>query len=236
MCNVRELASKYILELSDKKSVLNYRINELNKKINSCLIFQSESAHTLKIMKMTSVVLQELIEVVLTRNLEKMEKLMDSALSSIFWDMNLFVKIEQKVKRNVNVYKIVIFKDGNRGTINSNGGGIWSIVAMIKKILCNVLLEKYPFIIFDESLSMVADRYIPTTVKFVQELANNLAFSVCNITHKTSFIELSPLVYKVDFVSREELSFVGNPKRLEDPYINVEKIERKVNKDEKISV
>lgn len=236
MYDIRELAGKYILELSDKKSVLNYKIGELDQDINKCLRFQSETAHTLKLMKMTSVVLQELIEVVLTRNLEKMETLMNSALSSIFWDMDLSAKIEQKVKRNVNVYKVVIFKDGNRGTIKSNGGGIWSIVAMIKKILCNILLEKFPFLMFDESLSMVADRYIPATVKFVQDLSDSLSFSVCNITHKISFIELSPLVYKVDFAPQEEICFVGDLNKIEDPYINVEKFERKVNEDEKISV
>lgn len=229
MDDVKELVEQYISNLSETKSVLNYKISELKQEVEDCLKFQKDTFHTVEIMKMSSVVLQDLVDTVSTKNILKIESLVNSALLSIFWDMNLELKIEQTVKRNLNVYRITILKDGNRGTIRTNGGGIWSVVAAVMKLLCNVLLERYPFVMFDESLSMVADKYIPSTIKFIKGLSESLSLAVGAITHKVSFIEGSPIVYNIDFAPKEESFFEGIKdlkKAVEEPYIKVERLER----------
>jgi hypothetical protein len=178
-------------------------------------------------MKMTSVVLQDLVDTVSTQNIKKIEKLVNSALLSVFWDMDLTIKIEQCVKRNVNVYNIVLIKNGNRGTRRSNGGGIWSVIAAIIKILCNILCNMYPFVIFDEGLSGVSDKYVPTTIKFIKDLSKSLSINICAITHKRSFIENSPIVYNIDFAPEEDIIFASDLKKaVQEPYIKVERLER----------
>lgn len=229
MDDIRQLAEQHISKLSEQRSILNYRISELNESIETYLKFQEEIFHTVKVMKMTSAVLQDLIDTVSLKNLRRIESLVNAALASIFWDMTLEIKIEQDVKRNVNVYNIVVLKNGHRGTIKSNGGGIWSVIAAITKILCNVLLHKFPFVMFDESLSMVADKYVPATIKFVKDLSKDLEIIIGAITHKRSFIENSPLVYSIDFAPEEERALMG-PEILkmagEEPFIKVERLER----------
>jgi len=232
--NIRELIETYVTSLSEQKSVLSYRINTLSQEITECKVFQRDTFHILEVMKMTSTVLQNLVDTISTKNITKIEKLLNAALTSIFWDINVSAKIESDVKRNVNLYEIVLYKDGDKGTIKTNGGGIWSVVAIVGKVLSNVLLKGYPLVAFDESLSMISDRYIPATAKFIKDLAKSLNFSVCNVTHKVSFIELSPLVYKVDFAPQEMREFVGKTKRLEKPFINVERSE--VREDEEITI
>jgi hypothetical protein len=236
MDNIRQVVEEYKVGLYERKSVLDYRYKELNKDISECLTFQKDTFHTLEVMKMTSVVLQDLVDAVSTKNIIKIEQLLNSALSTVFWDMNITVKIERDVKRNRNIYDIVIYKDGNRGTLKSNGGGVWSVVAVVLKILTNVLMKRYPLIVYDEHFSMIADQYIPATIKFVDDLAKSLSFSVCSMTHKVSFIETSPVVYKVEFAPNEEREFLSKQGCLEEPYIKVEKIERMVREDEEINV
>lgn len=236
MDNIRELAEQYRDSLSESKNVLEYRVSELNKEICNCFEFQKVTKHTLEVMRMTSVVLQNLVDAVSTKNIIKIEKLLNTALSSVFWDMSITAKIEQDVKRNVNKYNIVIYKEGNRGTLTSNGGGVWSIVAIVLKVLTNILMKRYPFIVYDEHFSMIADQYIPATVKFIDDLAQSMSFSILSITHKVSFKETSPVVYAIEFAPQEKREFLPKLGVLEEPFIEVEKIERKVRRDEEIRI
>ena len=227
MNEFRQMVENHISNLSGSKHVLDYQLNQLNQDISSYLKYKKDTFHTVEVMGMVSIILQDLIDTISTQNIRKIESLVNSALTSIFWDMDLALKIEQGVKRNVNIYKFTLLKNGNRGTINSNGGGIWSVVAAIIKILCNILLEKYPFLIFDEGLSGVSDKYVPSTIKFIKGLSKSLAVDVCVITHKRSFIENSPTVYSIDFASEEDIIFAKDSKKIsQEPYIKVEKITR----------
>jgi hypothetical protein len=218
MEDIQNLIKDYLEELSKKRSILEYRSTNLNKTISDCVKLQGEILHQFEILHTCSKILQNLIDIISTENIYKLEQLVNSALKSIFWDLNIEMKIEQEVKRNIIIRNIVIYKDGRRGTIKSNGGGIWAVIAVVLKVLCNVLKKNYPLIVFDESMSFVADKYVPSMVKFLGELSENMNLVVSSITHNILFKENSLRVYNIDF---EENKSEG-----EEPFIKVELIER----------
>jgi hypothetical protein len=218
MEDIQNLIKDHINTLLEKKSILRYQSDSLSKSISDCVKLQGEILHESEILHSCSQILQNLIDTVSTENILKLEQLVNSALKSIFWDLNIEMKIEQEVKRNIIIRNIVIYKNGERGTIKSNGGGIWAVIAMVLKVLCNILKKNYPLIMFDESMSFVADRYIPSMINFLEELSKDLNLILPSITHNVLFKEYSHRVYSIDF---EE-----NKLDMEEPFIRVEMVER----------
>jgi len=220
MEDIRSFAGECLIGLYENRAVLKHDIEIISKDLSERASIRDSLTHTLQLMHLSSTYLQNIVDMVSTQNIKKIESLLDSALSSIFWDLNLEVKIESTVKRNINVHQIVLYKDGNKGTLKSNGGGIWAVVAIVMKILCNVMLKKYPFIAYDESFSFIADKYIPSTLKFIKGLSENMSLDILGVTHKQAFIYNSPTVYNIDFDPESLSSSEG------EPYIKVEKIKQ----------
>ena len=117
--------------------------------------------------------LQLLVTEINSENLAKVQYLVNQALLTVFFDQDLKFEFRTAIKRNQTIYSVCLIQDGIEGNLNSFGGGIWVIVAVVLKLVFNRLLNRYPIAIFDESLSFLADKYIPNAAYFLKEFSQD---------------------------------------------------------------
>lgn len=194
----REGVEASLGELSERVSVLNFRRDDSEKRLLGYSKSKEKIEKDLTLNKLATSVLQQLVDLVSKKNIEKIEDLVNMALRSIFYDMDLEFKINQTVKRNLNVYQITLCSGGVVGTISSYGGGVIAVVSMVLKVLFNLLSKRYPLLVFDESLSFLADKYIPNASKFFKELSGEFSLPILLVTHQTLFIQNAENTLSID--------------------------------------
>lgn len=194
---ILNLAHTLHTECVESCAILKHRLTKTQEELAQVEKNLIESEHKIEIMGMARGFLQELVDVVSTQNLQKIEKLVNTALHSIFFDMDLEIRFAQSVKRGLNTYSIVFMEDGEEGTVNSNGGGVAAVVAMILKVMFNIVSGAFPLLAMDESLGFVSDKYISGCSKFIHELAEEFGIIVLLVSHKPSFSEFADFRFEV---------------------------------------
>jgi hypothetical protein len=182
-----ELSSDRLNQLRGEEAVSSHVIKSIKEKITGIESKLKSHKDRIELMKMASILLQELVDKVSRQNINKIEGLVDSALKSIFYDQDLTFKINQAIKRNVNTYSFSILQDGEPGTIHSYGGGVVCVIAFVLKALTNILTKSFPLLLLDESLAFCSDKYIPTCSAFQKELTDEFNLIQLLISHKSKF-------------------------------------------------
>jgi ABC-type dipeptide/oligopeptide/nickel transport system ATPase subunit len=78
-------------------------------------------------------------------------------------------------------------QDNVRGSINSFGGGIIAVIAVVLKILFNIVTKRFPLLVFDETLSFLAVNYIPAMSEFLKTLSKEFNIPILLVTHQKEF-------------------------------------------------
>ena len=139
-----------------------------------------------------SAFLKELIRVVSTENIYKVEHLVNSALHQIFPTRALSFRINSSIKRNLTEYEFQLIRDNDlekAGSMESNGGGVWSLIAFVLQVTFNCLAKRFPLIVLDESLVAISSDYIAGTSQLIRELAEQFGLTVLLVTHQAQFVE-----------------------------------------------
>lgn len=169
-----------VLRLSLQKS--NEDLIQLKKDIEN---------HTI-----ASTFLQSIIETVCESNLKKIETWVNLGLKRIFNDQIIEFKIEKAIKRNVNTYQLILLKDNIAGNKNSYGGGILCVVSLILKLLFLEITKSPKFLVLDESLSFLSEKYIENCSAFINILIKEFNLNVILVTHQEKFKEYASHVYE----------------------------------------
>lgn len=208
MIDTKLLAEELLNSRREQSAVLEYRATELDKNIFSSTEKSSRMETELATMKVASALLQELVDQVSITNIARIEKLVNQALQTIFHDIEgLEFKIISEVKRNLIAYRLVLMKHGVEGGINSFGGGPWSVVAVILKILFCILAKRFPLLVLDESLSFLSEHYIESASSFLKEMSKEFGIPILMVTHQPLFSENSDHIYQAKRVSSNETVF-----------------------------
>ena len=147
-------------------------------------------------MSVASRILQEVADKVSTENFKKIEFLVNRALSTIFTDLRLTFKIVTEVKRGNPVYQFEIDKNGIPGTINSLGGGIVVVVAVVLKLLFNVISNRFPLLVLDETLSHLhSTSYVRNMSAFLREVSKEFGIPIVMVSQEDGFSEFSDTCY-----------------------------------------
>jgi len=194
---LKEKVESFLDELKGQEAVLLHSINEENTKIIGFNEFIEGATSRLELMAMAQSFLQKLVDLVSKKNIIRINELVNSALTTIFYDMDITFAIRQKIKRNMNTYMIIISKDGVEGNVNSFGGGVIAVVALVLKILFNLFSGSYPLIVLDESLSFLSDKYIKNASHFINELSKEFNIPIILVTHQNLFSEHAETRYVV---------------------------------------
>lgn len=159
------------------------------------------------LLKMALGIVQQLVDTVSAANIKRVEELVNSALKTIFFDLDLKFRIISEIKRNTVQNRIAIYHNDVEGNVNSFGGGVLAVVALVLKVLFNLFAKRYPLIVLDESLSFLSEKYIANASKFLKELSREFHMPVLLVTHQPLFTDAADLIYEVAPTSARTVSF-----------------------------
>lgn len=184
------------LRLSEKQtaSLLTTKETELallERQFVELVAELKKSQRDLEIHEKASIALKDLIRVVSTENIAQIETLVNSAIKSVMPDKRVFFKIESVIRRDLTEYEFQVVRQGSNepGSTESNGGGLWSLIALVLKITLNILSKKAPILVLDESLSFISEQYILPTSSLINQLAKEFNSTVVLVTHQPLFAD-----------------------------------------------
>lgn len=145
--------------------------------------------------------LKEIIELISRQHIDHIEKLLNSAISTIFFDKNYSIKMEVSEFRNNNALNIYLVETTDEGEIitdiKNNGFGIQSIVGFVLQVYFILYHKLYPILIMDEAMSNLSQQYIPYFKELVDLLSNTYNFRFVLVAHDPRFIDIADYKYEV---------------------------------------
>lgn len=168
------------------------KISALDSELNSLIQELDSMSKEYEAHQQASAFLKELIRVVSTENIYKVEHLVNSALHQIFPTRALSFRINSSIKRNLTEYEFQLLRDNDldkAGSMESNGGGVWSLIAFVLQVTFNCLAKRFPLIVLDESLVAISSDYIAGTSQLIRELSEQFGLTVLLVTHQSLFVE-----------------------------------------------
>lgn len=197
---LRTALSRDCVILSHTQDALSAEAGELTRR-QTALKTRAES------MQLAAAVLQQLVDEVGAANISRLEHLVNSALRTVFHDLDLQFRIVSEIKRNTNSYRIVVFHNGVEGSTESFGGGVYAVIALVLKILFNILAKRYPLLVLDESLAMVSEQYISRVSQLIKELSAEFSMPILLVTHQPGFAAEANRTYEISLASPKTAVF-----------------------------
>lgn len=190
-----QLKSKYetllnqLSTVETQKSELNSKMKALYKKVGTY-----ESA--IDYMK-------KLIDVLSRKHINHLEKLLNSAVQSIFYDKDYHIEFEISEYRNNNnltIYLIETLEDGNeiKTDIKNNGFGLKSIIGLILQVYFIMYHNQSRILFMDESLSAISTNYIEYVKELINSLAKEYGFIFVLVNHDPRWNDLADRVYEMN--------------------------------------
>lgn len=173
-----------------------YESREAHRQELATTVEQLQRDQTL--LTQTDLALTTLLAQTSAENLKAIEELISSGLAAIFDDLALSFKFRVEQSRGQQSLVPVLISGGLEGPIlDSHGGGPASIVAVLLRILTVHRLGLAPFIVLDESLSMLSGGYVENAAKFLVGLCQRLGLTILMVTHQPSFITEATRAYEI---------------------------------------
>jgi DNA repair exonuclease SbcCD ATPase subunit len=119
----------------------------------------------------------------------KIEALVTHGLQTIFDDSLTFHVVSETKSRRVETRFVVRSRVGEQevetGLLDARGGGVAAVAGFLLRLIVVLLRpDVRPFLLLDESFSMVSEEYEPRLVDFVKELTEKTPVQIVLVTHK----------------------------------------------------
>lgn len=147
--------------------------------------------------------MKKIVESMSTSQIEHLQKLINSALETIFFDRQYSVDLVITELRNTNNLQILLSETNEDGTViktklADNGYGVKSIIGFILQVYFIIYHKEYPVLFLDEAFGTLSSQYVPYLKVLMDELAKKYGFIFVLITHDTRFMDVADKTYLVD--------------------------------------
>lgn len=189
-----QLKSKYETLENQYQQTLQEKVdltNQMKDKLNKQMIYEDAISY-----------MKEIIDVLSRSHIDHLESLLNSAVSTIFYDKNYRVEFEISEYRNsncLNIYLIETLIDGTeiKTDIKDNGFGIKTIIGFVLQIYF-ILYHNLAHILFmDEAFSALSSQYLPYLRSLLTSLKEEYDFIFVLIAHDERLIEIADSTYEV---------------------------------------
>lgn len=204
---LRERATAARDALNRECIILAHSVESTGQEIKLLTQRQTDLKNRAEAMQLAASVLQQLVDTVGATNIARVQTLVNSALRTIFFDLDLQFRIISEIKRNTNSYRIAVYSNGVEGSTESFGGGVYAVIAMVLKVIFNVLAKKYPLIVLDESLAMVSEQYVGRVSQLIKELSAEFQMPILLVTHQPAFAAEAHRTYEISLTSPKTAAF-----------------------------
>lgn len=190
------------IQVKSKYETLQNQLNSRKEKKIELTNLMSSKIHKQMIYETAISYMKEIIDLLSRTHIDHLEKLLNSAVSTIFFDKNYSIRFEVSEYRNSNCLSINLIETLDDGTeivtdIKDNGFGIKTIVGFILQIYFILYHKLSPILFIDEGFSALSDQYIPYLRSLLNSLKEEYGFIFVLIAHDLRFIQIADLRYEV---------------------------------------
>lgn len=193
--DLAQRAEETLREREIRREVAGRRLSEMESRhaaeAQSLAVQEERAGH----MVQANAIMRRLVEELNSENLRKIEVLVNDALEVVFDDQEVEFRIVPAAKRGNTVYGVEMTVGEHTGGLDAFGGGVWAMVAVVLKIVFNRLTERYPLLVLDESLSFLANQYIPTASALLRQISERFRLPVLLVTHQAAFAASADVAY-----------------------------------------
>ena len=146
--------------------------------------------------------MKELIDALSRTHINHLEKLLNSAVTTIFFDRKYKIQFEVSEYRNSNCLSIYLIETQEDGLeiktdIKDNGFGIKTIIGFILQVYFILYHKLSPIIFIDEGFSNLSLQYIPYLRSLLTSLKEEYGFIFVLVSHDIRLIDIADLKYEV---------------------------------------
>lgn len=185
-------------------AVLQTRLADLDRRMTGLQALRDERARQLKAIEsqvrhliteteLTEQVESVLIQVsqkVLAESTESIDQLLTTGIRLVFDDQNLTFKTSVDRYRGKTAICFHLLENGQEAPIMEGyGGGVIAIVGVLLRVITIVTLKLRRVLFLDETLSHLADVYVPNASKLLKKIATELDFTILMVTHNQLFAD-----------------------------------------------
>ena len=157
--------------------------------------------------------MKELIDALSRTHINHLEKLLSSAVTTIFFDRKYKIQFEVSEYRNSNCLSIYLIETQEDGLeiktdIKDNGFGIKTIIGFILQVYFILYHKLSPIIFIDEGFSAISNQYIPYLRSLLNSLKEEYGFIFVLVAHDPRFIDIADQTYEV---KNGEVRLVSQP-------------------------
>ena len=190
------------IQVKSKYETLQNQLNSRKEKKIELTNLMSSKIHRQMVYESAISYMKEIIDLLSRTHIDHLEKLLNSAVSTIFFDKNYSIRFEVSEYRNSNCLSINLIETLDDGTeivtdIKDNGFGIKTIVGFILQIYFILYHKLSPILFVDEGFSSLSDQYIPYLRSLLNSLKEEYNFIFVLIAHDLRFIQIADLRYEV---------------------------------------
>ncbi len=159
----------------------------------------SNKQEELKVIQDSSGYYKKSQDILYEKSVGSLKKLIDSALSFIFYDKNYEIIINLEDKRgakNLNFFLKDLDNDLEVSLKNGCGNGVRSVVSAILNLF--VLVNKgSKYLFLDEKYSYISSDYLENFFMFLKKICDDKDITIVIITHDPRFLDYADYTYKV---------------------------------------
>lgn len=157
--------------------------------------------------------MKELIDALSRTHINHLEKLLNSAVTTIFFDRKYKIQFEVSEYRNSNCLSIYLIETQEDGLeiktdIKDNGFGIKTIIGFILQVYFILYHKLSPIIFIDEGFSNLSLQYIPYLRSLLTSLKEEYGFIFVLVSHDLRLIDIADQTYEV---KNGEVRLVSQP-------------------------
>ena len=157
--------------------------------------------------------MKELIDALSRTHINHLEKLLNSAVTTIFFDRKYRIQFEVSEYRNSNCLSIYLIETQEDGLeiktdIKDNGFGIKTIIGFILQVYFILYHKLSPIIFIDEGFSNLSLQYIPYLRSLLTSLKEEYGFIFVLVSHDPRLIDIADQTYEV---KNGEVRLVSQP-------------------------
>ena len=190
------------IQLKSKYDTIQTQLDNRIKQKESTQIDMQNKIKEHKTYEYAIEYMKEIIDKLSRSHIDHLEELLNTAVSTIFFDKRYSIEFELSEYRNSNCLDIYLIEEQEDGTkirtdIKDNGFGIKTIVGFILQIYFILYQELSPILFADEAFSALSDQYIPYLRSLLTSLSERYGFIFVLISHDPRFIDIADKTYEV---------------------------------------
>ena len=189
-----QIKSKYNTienQLTEKNQQKQKLLSDMKNNMEKQLVYENSISYT-----------KELLDLMSRSQIKHLEELLNSAVSTIFFDKNYRIEFEISEYRNSNCLTIYLIQTQSDGTeiktdIKDNGFGIKTIIGFVLQIYFIIFNKLSPVLFVDEAFGNLSTQYIPYLRSLLTSLTEKYGFIFVLISHDPRLIDIADKIYTV---------------------------------------